>query len=340
MDKVKQPPQSINIYVDFGFFALNLYSGDGTDQVKLPLFHSNKAEELEMILRLLFLFLFLFFQAPPLFPSATAAPSLAKPGCQERCGNVSIPYPFGIGQGCALNPWFLVNCDNHSSTPPKPYLNSFIQVELQGEVVAVSLENQTVTTLKSVVNFCQNSAGRNAITNGTDLSGSPFYYSKSRNKFLFGGCGNSLLTQNSTVLAGCTAICSRNISTGLPGCYGIDCCETPVPFDLTSYSANFTNSGIQSGASNDLTRCNSAFLVDQRWVPKQSTSLFLQYAPVIWIWTVNAQDFPPAPICHTSGAAVDLADGTSVANFRCDCPTGTEGNPYIADGCQGKTHYY
>ncbi|XP_019156099.1 PREDICTED: wall-associated receptor kinase-like 8 [Ipomoea nil] len=288
-----------------------------------------------MIFRRLLLFAFLFFHVPPLFPSAAAAPSLAKPRCEQRCGNVSIPFPFGIGEGCALNPWFLVNCDN-SSAPPKAYLNSFVQIELQGEVVAVSLENQTITTLKSVVNFCDDSAGRNAITNGTDLSGSPFYYSKSRNKFLFAGCGNSLFTQNSTVVAGCTAICGANISSGFAGCYGIDCCETPVPFDLTSYTANFTNSGIQSDGSNDnLKRCNSAFLIDQRWIPKQSTSLFLEYAPVVWIWTVRAQDFPAVTNCRTSdNAAVQLADGTSVSNFRCDCPTGEEGNPYIAHGCQ------
>nr|GME12162.1 wall-associated receptor kinase-like 1 [Ipomoea batatas] len=278
-------------------------------------------------LRLL-LFVFLFFPSP----AAAATPSLAKRGCEEWCGNVSIPFPFGIGEGCAFNPWFLVKCD-HSSNPPKPYLNSFLQIEFQGQIVAVSLQDQTITTLKSVANFCDNSADRNAIiTNGTDLSGSPFYYSKSRNKFLFGGCGNSLLTQNSAVLAGCTAVCSANI-TGFSGCYGYDCCETPVPFDLSSYTANFTNSGI--GNPNDnLKRCNSAFLVDQRWIPNQSTSLFIDYAPVVWIWTVQSQDFPAATTCSTSdNSAVQLADGTSVSNFRCDCPTGKEGNPYITDGC-------
>ncbi|XP_031125451.1 wall-associated receptor kinase-like 1 [Ipomoea triloba] len=286
-----------------------------------------------MIFRLL-LFVFLFFPSP----AAAAAPSLAKPGCEEWCGNVSIPFPFGIGEGCALNPWFLVKCDR-SSNPPKPYLNSFLQIELQGQVVAVSLQDQTITTLKSVANFCDNSADRNAIiANGTDLSGSPFYYSKSRNKFLFGGCGNSLLTQNSAVLAGCTAVCSDKISAGFAGCYGYDCCETPVPFDLSSYTANFTNSGI--GKPNDnLKRCNSAFLVDQRWIPNQSTSLFIDYAPVVWIWTVQSQDFPAAITCRTSdNAAVQLADGTSVTNFRCDCPTGQVGNPYIAHGCQACAH--
>nr|GME00156.1 wall-associated receptor kinase-like 1 [Ipomoea batatas] len=282
-----------------------------------------------MILRLL-LFVFLFF------PSAAeaAAPSLAKPGCEEWCGNVSIPYPFGIGESCAVNPWFVVNCDN-STTPPKPYLNAFLKV--QGEVVNVSLDNQTITTLKSVVNLCENSAGRNAITNGTDLSGSPFYYSKSRNKFFFSGCGNSLLTQqnNSTVLAGCTAICSPNITTRLTGCYGIDCCETPIPFDLSSYTADFTNSGIQSDDGGPNKRCyNSAFLVDQTWIPKQNTKLLFEYAPVVWTWTAQIQAYPPAAAGCSFADFVQPADGTSISSYRCNCAEGEEGNPYFADGCQ------
>lgn len=34
-----------------------------------------------------------------------------KPGCQESCGGVGIPYPFGIGRGC-FRQGFEINCIN------------------------------------------------------------------------------------------------------------------------------------------------------------------------------------------------------------------------------------
>ena len=54
---------------------------------------------------------------------ALASPSpYQKPNCPARCGNVKIPYPFGVGSVCSLGSSFNITC-NTSTTPPKPYLN-------------------------------------------------------------------------------------------------------------------------------------------------------------------------------------------------------------------------
>jgi hypothetical protein len=39
------------------------------------------------------------------------------PGCPDKCGNISIPYPFGTKAGCYFDKTFSVTC-NLSTTPP------------------------------------------------------------------------------------------------------------------------------------------------------------------------------------------------------------------------------
>ncbi|KAL4198024.1 hypothetical protein AMTRI_Chr03g43830 [Amborella trichopoda] len=46
---------------------------------------------------------------------------MAKPGCEERCGDIEIPYPFGMGhEGCFME-GFDITC-NRSFIPPKPFI--------------------------------------------------------------------------------------------------------------------------------------------------------------------------------------------------------------------------
>ncbi|KAI3872708.1 hypothetical protein MKX03_028056 [Papaver bracteatum] len=57
----------------------------------------------------------------------TTEMAFAKLGCQSKCGNVTIPYPFGIGSGCSLEfdkndtkHLYDVRC-NTSYNPPRPF---------------------------------------------------------------------------------------------------------------------------------------------------------------------------------------------------------------------------
>ena len=42
---------------------------------------------------------------------AEGAPPMAKPNCPASCGNVSIPYPFGIGSNCFMHKSYEIVCN-------------------------------------------------------------------------------------------------------------------------------------------------------------------------------------------------------------------------------------
>ena len=44
-------------------------------------------------------------------------------GAAAVCGNVTIPYPFGIKPGCYIDDWFAIDC-NHTLDRKSTRLNS------------------------------------------------------------------------------------------------------------------------------------------------------------------------------------------------------------------------
>ncbi|KAK2987287.1 hypothetical protein RJ640_024650 [Escallonia rubra] len=58
-----------------------------------------------------------------LIKATAQALSLANPGCEETCGNITIPYPFGIGASCSNKESFKVTCNN-SFGPTVPNIRS------------------------------------------------------------------------------------------------------------------------------------------------------------------------------------------------------------------------
>ncbi|GJN00970.1 hypothetical protein PR202_ga18197 [Eleusine coracana subsp. coracana] len=82
--------------------------------------------------------------------------SLARPGCPEKCGNISIPYSLGIAGSsnlCFLNDGFQVHCDDQ-----EPYLATDKTLKVLGfnlsqgviriqKYIAESAATTTLTTM-------------------------------------------------------------------------------------------------------------------------------------------------------------------------------------------------
>nr|GEU73138.1 wall-associated receptor kinase-like 8 [Tanacetum cinerariifolium] len=242
-------------------------------------------------------------------PSGTVSPKYAKPGCKDTCGNVMIPYPFGIGAKCSVNEWYTVECNS-----AKPYLSALNHLE----VLRVDLEIQIVT-----VNMQKFSDCSQVINSSVDLGRSLFLYSKTHNKFVYEGyCGNAvMMDDDGSALTGCSTTCNNDTTTTViidtNKCFGINCCQKTIPRYLKSYRMNLT--GLESQLGGDR-GCGSAFLVeqdldDERRFSRQS---FAEEGRSSYVSTLQQHYY--------------LGNGTSLDTWKC-YDFAAAGNPYVIDGC-------
>uniref|UniRef100_A0A2C9WG83 Protein kinase domain-containing protein n=1 Tax=Manihot esculenta TaxID=3983 RepID=A0A2C9WG83_MANES len=171
---------------------------------------------------------------------APATAQLAKPICQEHCGDVSIPYPFGLQSDCSLNKDFLITCYTTDSTPPQKEAflwNSTIKV------INISMDGE-LQIRSAVSRRCFSSDGEEWTTNWLRLSK---FTVSSKNKFTVVGCDSYAYLRGSRAgvnySAGCMSICDSIKSVYTKSCAGSGCCQIEIPDGLsftnvTAYSFN------------------------------------------------------------------------------------------------------
>ncbi|CAL9013274.1 unnamed protein product [Prunus brigantina] len=267
------------------------------------------------------------------------SPALAKSGCQSQCGDVTIPYPFGIGANCYVDEWFSISC-NETFNPPKPFLNS-----TKLEVLEVSTELGTVR-----VNFPVNSTcGDRSSANVMSMEGSPFVFSQADNRFTGVGCNNlALMTLlNGSAIGGCLSFCFSGSTGGSSTtCNGIDCCQTTIPSDLQAFNTTIENIEARENSEG----CKYAFLVDQQWFESNvrvAKALAIQNRdnfPVVLEWRIDrwkygslvtnkSISFNNSTLCESGVFINSTSFSNQTSVVRCSCKRGYEGNPYLPEGC-------
>ncbi|KAL5985064.1 hypothetical protein ACLOJK_038901 [Asimina triloba] len=296
------------------------------------------------LLLLLHLFCLTSAAPPSPSPSPSPPPPQALPGCQEECGGIKIPYPFGVGEGCyrAENEWYRITC-NQSFSPPKPFIGS-------GNLQIIEASLETVLVQNWIASLCYNKSDGsidNLTSQSVMLYGTPYTFSYTRNRFIVLGCDSFALFQGSkdvNFTSGCISLCASTKSVVNGSCSGIGCCQTDIPRGLKRFAA-LVRSINNHSESGDFNPCSYAFLGDSskfsfsvaQLTDKDFVSKTKDAVPLVLDWAVGNQTCEQARKNSTSfacGTNTNCSDSTNGPGYRCSCLPGYEGNPYLLHGCQ------
>ncbi|KAL5140795.1 Wall-associated receptor kinase-like 8 [Glycine soja] len=281
-----------------------------------------------------------------IFPLASETYQIiAKPGCNSTCGEVSIPYPFGMKDPeCYADGWFEIECKD-TSQGQKPYLKS-----LNLQVTSISDFLGLVTIMNPIYRW--NCPSKRAMPAIKDLRGSPFVYSQESNKFVAVGCNNlAFLKSGGDTVGGCVSICDNNeefknmdfISSD--GCHGRYCCETSLPNYLSEYNATLQDFNNQN-SSVESHQCSSAFIVNKYWSQRYYMPHLnnMDYVDAVLEWEILNNTLSDSVLqflsdharCHGSNVTSSF---TRVSGYTCRCIQGYQGNPYVRGGCTALPDY-
>ncbi|XP_057773069.1 wall-associated receptor kinase-like 1 [Salvia miltiorrhiza] len=271
-----------------------------------------------------------------------------KPGCPGKCGDVRIPYPFGIASNCSI-PGFDLSCNTSTSTH-----RLFLHLSGAATYRVVNISKSKIRIKNPVyAHRCENY--RYVPTNITimDLAGSPYTISD-LNTVTQVGCTDLTVLEGfhagvarRDFVGGCVTFCStNNLSVGNTSCPGNACCQVAVP--KGTVFLNVSVSGLKNmWASTEDARCSYSFLgekdssafhpVSELYTPGVPRYTWMKNRTVVLDWRIGTRSCSDAPslggfACLNNSHCVNASGG--IGGYRCSCFRGYQGNPYLPPGCQ------
>nr|CAB3480648.1 unnamed protein product [Digitaria exilis] len=280
--------------------------------------------------------------------------AVALPGCRDKCGRITVPYPFGIGAGCYRDdgmPGFMLECDDTGRSPPRLMVPGY-GVELAGFTLATGEARAYLNATR----VCYNSTGSNRGVvfrdeNYMALIGSHYRFSAAKNLLISLGCPNLgyFVDGLGYYISGCMSVCRPTITA--PGlCTGVGCCQSTIPAGLDYYEPYILD--FLPGQGDPIfiantTTCRYVFLVESEWLnTTYNDRAYLNRTgefdvPLVLDWAVRnvVGDCAAASGNATSyacrSALSECINSTNGQGYRCGCLSGYEGNPYLDGGCIG-----
>ncbi|XP_062082814.1 wall-associated receptor kinase 3-like isoform X2 [Humulus lupulus] len=272
------------------------------------------------------------------------------PHCRHSCGNLTIPYPFGIGEGCYMEPKFNITCQDHghdSATPPIAFLGTG-----NINVTKISLFPAELQVLQYTARDCYDSRG-NEMNNETvgptvGFEIENFEVSATKNKFTAIGCDMSAIIVGfrgkTRYTTGCMSVCDRFEDIDFGKCAGNGCCQiTNIPIGLNNFSIK-VESYFNHTKVLDFNPCSYAFLAEETQFKFTNTSFkdfkSITDFPLVLDWAISNMSCDEARMkfgarnmaCKANSKCVNPS---STRGYLCRCLPGYDGNPYRPKGCQG-----
>jgi hypothetical protein len=232
--------------------------------------------------------------------AATKTATIPKPDCPSKCGNVEIPFPFGLTEDCYLDESFRLTCDDSGKTKTGNVT-----------VTNISIDTHELHVLTDVAQDCyqmvdKNDAGSSYKTcvrqfgsrykmdpgepndpsspifrecgaptvmlpglrykNKPEFRVSQYTISNSKNKFTVIGCDTSAyLTgyQNrEEYKIGCSSQCPNLTNVVSGSCSGVGCCELGFPDGLKNISVEVFSFNNHSKVMG-FNPCGYAFVIEK-----------------------------------------------------------------------------
>ncbi|CAO2838243.1 unnamed protein product [Amaranthus hypochondriacus] len=275
----------------------------------------------------------------PLIAGQYAAPQLVlASNCTPKCGNITIPYPFGVEDGC----FYKDHTDNHTHFKIRCINN----VPIHGknfEVIQISLEPNEIR-MKTYTSAACYSGGKPQQSRTGSVRMKKFRISGTKNVLVGMGCdtyvwfsGNRKGKRYDT---GCMTICSdyEDVVDGV--CNGIGCCEASLPDGITGMTT--TIGSFSNHTSLNFNPCSAAFAIakDTFKFHKSDLNYTIEHyrnntVPVVYNWGVGSKNCADARadkslLCINNAECDDTGDQVG---YRCNCKKGFSGNPYLPQGC-------